>query len=130
MHVSRFLPPGTSVTVNAFSVHRDPRNFFPHPAAFWPDRWLIASSSSSPDPIAPKGFVHNADAFIPFALGPMNCVGKNLALQEIRMVVCAVMHRLQISLREGWDAEEYERGFKAYLVASRPVVPVVVRARL
>ncbi|TBU38266.1 high nitrogen upregulated cytochrome P450 monooxygenase 2 [Dichomitus squalens] len=129
---SIFLPPGTSVTVQAFSVHRDPRNFFPHPDTFWPDRWLFASSSSSsssPSLSAPETFVHNVDAFIPFALGPMNCVGKNLALQEIRMVVCAVMQRLEFSLREGWNPEEYERGFKAHLVASRPAVPVIVRTR-
>ena len=75
-------------------------------------------------------FRHDEAGFLPFSLGPMNCVGKNLALQEIRMVACAVMQRLKFVLREGWDAEEYERGFKAYLVASRPIVPVVVRTRL
>ena len=128
MRVSRFLPPGTSVTVNTLSIHRDQSNVSPHPAAFLPDCWLITSSSSSSGPTAPKWFVHNADEFISFALGPMNCVGKNLVPQGIQMIACTGMRPLHLRLREGWDAEEYRRGFKTYLVALRPVVPVAVSA--
>ncbi|KAI0808336.1 cytochrome P450 [Fomes fomentarius] len=140
-----YVPPGTSVWVHTYSLQRDPRNFFPHPDAFWPERWLLVPSTfsstskpSSPFPlpssiadttISPSDFKHNESAFIPFAAGAMNCVGKNLALQEIRMVVVALMQRFEMQLREGWDASEYERGFRAYLVATRPEVPVRLRVR-
>ncbi|KAI0707444.1 high nitrogen upregulated cytochrome P450 monooxygenase 2 [Cerioporus squamosus] len=125
-----YITPGTSVWAHAWSIHRDPRNFWPHPDDFWPDRWLLASASPAPKPAsdATAGFeselVHNEAAWIPFAQGQMNCVGKNLALLEIRMVVCALMQRFEMRLLEGWDASDYERNFRAYLVATRPQVPV------
>ena len=144
--VVRYIAPGTSVYVHTYSVHRDSRNFSPHPDAFWPDRWLIASGvarptatppnpnsnscfKAHPTPSSEPQFVHNEAAFIPFAAGAMNCVGKGLALQEIRMVVCALVQRFEMRLREGWDAGEYERGLRAYLVATRPELPVLLKVR-
>ncbi|RPD68719.1 cytochrome P450 [Lentinus tigrinus ALCF2SS1-7] len=133
-----YVPPGTAVWAHTWSIHRDPRNFT-KPDAFWPERWLLGSttlpSSTTPtstsdseaaesDSLQDSKFVHKEDAWMPFAHGPMNCVGKNLALLEIRMVVCALMQRFEMRLLEGWDAGEYERNFRAYLVATRPVVPV------
>ncbi|RDX50601.1 high nitrogen upregulated cytochrome P450 monooxygenase 2 [Lentinus brumalis] len=132
-----FIPPGTSVWAHTWSIHRDPRNFS-RPDAFWPDRWLLASTtlgsfpssaSSSAEADGVRDFVHNEDAWIPFAQGQMNCVGKNLALLEIRMVVCALMQRFEMRLSEGWDAREYEWKFRAYLVATRPEMPVRLRVR-
>ena len=123
--------------MHCYSLHRDPRNFSPFPASFWPDRWLLASGAAAPtDPAyaslelsRPGAFAHNDAAFTPFAAGPMNCVGKGLALQEVRTVTCALVRRLAFVLREGWDAAAYERECRAYLVATRPVVPVRVEAR-
>ncbi|RPD53820.1 high nitrogen upregulated cytochrome P450 monooxygenase 2 [Lentinus tigrinus ALCF2SS1-6] len=138
-----YIPPGTAVWAHTWSIHRDPRNFT-KPDAFWPERWLLGSttlpSSTTPtstsdseaaesDSLQDSKFVHKEDAWMPFAHGPMNCVGKNLALLEIRMVVCALMQRFEMRLLEGWDAGEYERNFRAYLVATRPVVPVRLMLR-
>ncbi|OBZ71623.1 hypothetical protein A0H81_08343 [Grifola frondosa] len=78
-----YLPEWTSAAVHFYSVHRDPRNFYPSTDAFWPDRWLIAAGQKGQQ--FPENFVHNAAAFIPFSYGPENCVGKALALQEMRM---------------------------------------------
>ena len=73
--------------------------------------------------------MHNEAAFIPFAVNTTNCVGKGLALQEVRTVVCALVQSFDFVFREGWDAGAYEREFKAYLVATRPAVPVTVVPR-
>lgn len=74
-------------------------------------------------------FVHNETAFVPFSYGPMNCVGKNLALLELRMVVCALVQRFRLSLPEGWDVRAFEEGYKDYFVAARPELPVVLHLR-
>ncbi|KAH9888070.1 cytochrome P450 [Cubamyces lactineus] len=129
---SYFLPAGTVTSLHTYSVQRDPRNFSPHSESFWPERWLLASGriSSSEAGIADSAlFVHNESAFLPFSHGPMNCVGKNLALLEIRAVVISVLQRFSLELRAGWDSERYEEGFKDYFVTTRPAVPVTLTPR-
>ncbi|RPD68192.1 high nitrogen upregulated cytochrome P450 monooxygenase 2 [Lentinus tigrinus ALCF2SS1-7] len=39
---SLYLPPGTSIMIPPFSLHRDARNFT-FPDSFWPERWLVAA---------------------------------------------------------------------------------------
>lgn len=74
-------------------------------------------------------FRHNEAAYIPFSYGPMNCAGKNLALLEMRVVVCALMQKFRFKPQKGWDSAEFEKGFKDYFVAARPDLPVVLEAR-
>ncbi len=113
----------------AYSNHRDPRNFAPHTSSFWPERWLLASGELSPSDPSVHGvdmgeFVHNEAAFLPFSQGPMNCVGKSVAMMEMRMVTCALLQRFRIRLREGWDVGSYEENYRDYLTSPRPEVPV------
>ena len=134
----RYIPPGTIVWIHPYSVQRNEQNFT-LPEVFWPERWLVASGHISFNNVrAPPGhdttraeeFVHNEDAFIPFAHGPWNCVGRGLALQEMRTVVCALIQRFEFKLREGWDPKEFERGMKCYVSTGRPTLPVVLRPRM
>ncbi|KAI0687111.1 high nitrogen upregulated cytochrome P450 monooxygenase 2 [Cerioporus squamosus] len=131
---SLYLPPGTSFLIPPFSLHRDPRNFT-HPDSFWPERWLIASgqlalSDAPPAKTAPlRTFTHNESAFLAFSHGPMNCAGKGLAMVEMRTVICAVLQRYELRLREEWDAGRYEDAYRDYFVSTRPEVPVVLESR-
>ncbi|KAI0808392.1 high nitrogen upregulated cytochrome P450 monooxygenase 2 [Fomes fomentarius] len=125
-----YIPPGTAFWVHAYSLHRDPSSFAPFPEEFWPERWLLsAMADDSAIASKPEGFVHNEDAYLPFSHGPMNCVGKNFAMMEMRLVVCALVQRFRFHLRDGYDLNQYERDFKDYLVASRPELPVIVEVR-
>ena len=85
--------------MHAYSIHRDPRNFS-KPDTFWPERWLLAASPDSTAAAAQEGlnFVHDAQAFIPFSHGPMNCVGRALGLVELRAVLCALVRRFDFRL--------------------------------
>ncbi|KAI0687966.1 high nitrogen upregulated cytochrome P450 monooxygenase 2 [Cerioporus squamosus] len=129
------LPPGTIFWCHIYSTHHDTRNFT-DPSAFWPERWLIVAGDASlpPSDSAARGFdkttlVHNEAGFLPFSHGPMNCVGKTLAMQEMRMVVCALLQRFAIRAGEGWDRGSFERQYKDYFVATRPEVPVLLEVR-
>ncbi len=132
----RYIPPGTSITIPPYALQRDPRNFS-FPSAFWPERWLIASGQieleDAPPPAAASSrtceFVHNEVAFMAFSHGPMNCVGKGFALQEIRTVVCALLQRFSFRLGEGWDPRKYEATVRDYIVSSRPALPVILERR-
>ncbi|EJF60792.1 cytochrome P450 [Dichomitus squalens LYAD-421 SS1] len=120
---SLYIPPGTSFWVPAYSIHRDPRDFSPSPEAYLPERWLPEWKEAS------AAHVHNEGAFIPFSYGPMNCVGKGLAMQEMRMVVCALLQRFKLRPRQGWDITDYEGGLKDYFVTVREHLPVILKPR-
>ncbi|TFK89227.1 high nitrogen upregulated cytochrome P450 monooxygenase 2 [Polyporus arcularius HHB13444] len=133
---SLVLPPGTIFFMPPFVVNRDPR-YFSLPSAFWPERWLIASGrirfdskeARVPAPLKQDEFVHNDAAFVSFGSGPINCVGKALATVEMRMVVCALLHKFEFRLRDGWDPREYSDNMREYITLTTSEVPVVLKAR-
>nr|BAL05148.1 cytochrome P450 [Phanerodontia chrysosporium] len=122
-----YIPEGTQTRIHFWSVHRDPR-YFSRPEAFWPDRWLIAEGLQA-HAAGDEPFVHNPNAWTPFSFGPSNCVGKNLALQEMRMLLVHLMHRLTVRLADGWDPAQYERDMEDRFVFSIGRLPVVVERR-
>ena len=108
-----------------YTVQRDPRNFYPNPESFWPERWIIACSNEG----QPKGFVHNTAAFIPFSFGPYNCVGKNLAMHEMRMMLCYTLQNLDISFEKDWDESVWEKELEDIFVIAKGKLPVTVTPR-
>jgi cytochrome P450 len=135
MFGSSFIPEGTSTFVHTYSLHRDPRHFSPMPDTFWPERWLSDKERRSfgdakPNDLGGVPFVHNIAAFIPFSSGPANCVGKNLAYQEMRTVVCAMMHHLEFRFASGYDPKSWERDVKDYFVATKGKLPVILSPRI
>jgi hypothetical protein len=125
-----FLPEGTNAFVHTYSLHRDPRNFSPSPDTFWPERWLKPEERAAlPSGLDKFPIVHNTKAFVPFSFGPMHCVGKQLAYQELRMVICAMMHRLNFCFAPGYDPESWERDLKDYFVAMKGSLQVILSPR-
>lgn len=78
---------------------------------------------------APKGFIHNPNAFIPFSYGPANCVGKNLALLEMRMVICLCMQKLELSFADRWDPGEWMSKLEDVFVTGMGSLLVDIRRR-
>lgn len=115
------VPAHTAVSVNTYSLHRDPRYFYPLPDTFWPDRWLVKDSYVVPtgQKIMAEQLIHNRNAFIPFSFGPANCVGKNLALLEIRAVTCSFIRRFDMKAAEGYDLSKWEDSLLDYGVTTR-----------
>lgn len=124
-----------------WQVHRDPRYFWPNPEGFEPDRWLLNVAQKSP-----REFRHNIQAYIPFSYGaasllsrvrglmylysgPTNCVGKNLALMEVRMIIAMFFRKFEIRLAPGWDVNEWERNCKDHFVLTTGRLPVIVTPR-
>ena len=137
MPVGSFIPEGTQVRAQPFSIQRDPRNFS-DPFSFWPERWLIASSHLrlqdarmpfGKPPLAQGEFLHDDAAFIPFGHGPIHCVGKALGVLELRMLTCALVHKFDFAAPEGWDAAAYPGQIKEYVTVTRPPLPVVIKSR-
>ena len=91
-----FVPGGTGVHMNQYAAYRSPRNFH-LPDSFNPERWL------GDDPRFEKD---RREVLQPFAMGPRNCIGKNLASAEILLILVRVAAEFEIEMcgetEEGW----------------------------
>jgi cytochrome P450 len=74
-------PPGVMLFANAYLVHHDP-DIYPEPHAFRPERFL--------------GRQPGTYTWIPFGGGRRRCLGASFALQEMRIVLAAVLGRCDL----------------------------------
>ncbi|KAJ6630962.1 cytochrome P450 [Mycena sp. CBHHK59/15] len=127
-----FIPEGTSAVVPSYSLQRDPRYFSPSPDAFLPERWLSVNDLSALKPAVFKStddFIHDLSAFIPFSYGPGNCVGKHLAYQEMRMIVCTLLTKFQMRFEDGFCAQSWGNNLRDYYILKKGRLPVVFLPR-
>jgi cytochrome P450 len=113
------IPEQTQLCLHTYSIHRDPR-YFHTPEEFLPERWFSTG--------APPG-EHNAAAFFPFSYGPTICAGKNLALMEMRMLLCWVLRRFRFSKAPGISYEEWEEKIQDWFVVHHDPLLVNVSLR-
>ncbi|KAL4751247.1 hypothetical protein BDW72DRAFT_173974 [Aspergillus terricola var. indicus] len=76
------IPPNTRVNAQAYSLHRNPE-VFPDPETWEPKRWLKDCNK-------PADLEERKRWFWAFGSGGRMCVGSNLALQEMKLVVAAI----------------------------------------
>ncbi|KAI6778342.1 uncharacterized protein J7T54_003349 [Emericellopsis cladophorae] len=85
MIAGRFIPGNTQVMAPQYVIGRDER-IFPRANEFIPERWYSLTE-----------LVKDKTAIAPFSLGPMNCVGKRLALANIRVTLASFVMRYNLS---------------------------------
>jgi cytochrome P450 len=72
--------------------------------------------------------LHKA-AWTPFNYGPGNCIGRALAMNEMRAVLAVLVRRFDMRLAPGFELGNWERDlFDGYLLG-RGALPVVMSAR-
>ena len=64
-----------------------------------------------------------------FSFGPYNCVGKNLAMHEMRMMLCYTLQNLDISFEKDWDESVWEKELEDIFVIAKGKLPVTVTPR-
>ncbi|WP_406401181.1 cytochrome P450 [Streptomyces uncialis] len=79
------LPPGASVIVSPYVVHRTAPSFAGDPDTFRPERW----SGMNPGP----------GEYLPYGIGSRWCVGKALADLELTTIVAALAREFRFSVR-------------------------------
>jgi sterigmatocystin biosynthesis cytochrome P450 monooxygenase len=94
---------GFLVWSNSYSIHHDP-SYWPEPNEFIPERWLVPEG----DRLYPlKG------AYRPFEFGPRNCIGQELAMLELRIVLVMTAREFDIvTVYEEWDTLHPRKGPK------------------
>ncbi|OOQ88883.1 cytochrome P450 monooxygenase [Penicillium brasilianum] len=91
------IPGKTALSVNQWATYHSPKNF-KRPDDFIPERWISDDFATD-----------NKAAFQPFSFGPRNCLGKNLAYHELRVILAKVLYNFEFSLLPesiGWEKQK------------------------
>lgn len=102
-----FLPEHTIVSSQPYSVQRFDTTVFPDPDRFDPERWLVET-----------GDAERKRLFFAFSAGGRGCVGKHLALAEMKILLRDVYSRYSTVPGEGMREEDM--GMEDQLISSRP----------
>ena len=82
------FPPGTVLSVPAYTIHHSTAIWGPDAESFrlgrWDDDRLTERQKAS---------------FIPFSYGPRSCIGRNVAEMELALIVGTVFRRYDLELR-------------------------------
>ncbi|KAK3712159.1 hypothetical protein LTR37_009250 [Vermiconidia calcicola] len=113
----RHVPGGTIFYMPQYVMGRDPR-IYEDPGSFIPERWF-----SKPDMVKYK------DAFAPFSMGPFGCIGKSLALVELRTVTARLVNRFDLSLAPGEDGSRLMYKTKDHFTVDPGHTDVVFKER-
>jgi cytochrome P450 len=80
---------GQIVSIAPYVLHRHP-DYWPNPEGFDPDRFLLER---------PRG------CFAPFAAGPRQCLGNQMAVMEARLVLTTLARQVRLNLVPGLRVE-------------------------
>ncbi|KAH8746512.1 cytochrome P450 [Diaporthe sp. PMI_573] len=92
------IPKGTVITVFQWATYHNANNFH-DPDNFRPERWLPTNHELY-DPVFAND---NKQCFHPFSFGVRDCVGKNLALSELRVAISRLLYRFDLELAPGQE---------------------------
>ncbi|KAH7984144.1 hypothetical protein HPB52_017461 [Rhipicephalus sanguineus] len=90
------IPRGLSVMAAVSCIHQDPE-LWPEPEKFDPERF---NSENKPN-------IHPI-SFQPFGKGPRDCLGRNFAVLEMKLILSKVLARFKLSV----DEERHKDGLQ------------------
>ncbi|KAJ5171192.1 uncharacterized protein N7500_003975 [Penicillium coprophilum] len=113
-----FIPGNTKICAPRYTIGRLETAYL-HPHEFIPERWY-----SRPE------LIKNRRAFAPFGVGRTSCVGRHLALAQIRLVTAALVFHYRIKFAPGQNnGEAVERDMKDQLTARPGACLLVFESR-
>lgn len=90
---SLVLPADIVLHIPTLAIHHERRIWGNDVHLFKPERFSEGIA---------KATNNNATAFLPFGLGPRNCVGLNFAMNEVKIAVAMILQRYSFTLSPGY----------------------------
>ncbi|KAI9729630.1 MAG: hypothetical protein M1818_008477 [Claussenomyces sp. TS43310] len=109
------VPPNTTIAIYQWAMYRSSK-YFSRPLEFIPERWLGD----------PEFANDNRAVVMPFSNGPRNCIGRNLAYMEMRLVLTRLLFNFDIKPTpaiQGWLKQ------KVFLLWDKPPLWVTLQPR-
>ncbi|KAF9893580.1 hypothetical protein FE257_010892 [Aspergillus nanangensis] len=110
----QYAPAGTSVAVHHLAAYHSDGNF-EKAECFIPERFIDTAA-----------FRARRDVLQPFSFGPRNCIGKNLAYAETKIILARLLARFELALDErsrNWIDQ------KTYVIWGKPPMYVSLKLR-
>ncbi|KAJ5654227.1 hypothetical protein N7490_001230 [Penicillium lividum] len=114
-----YIPGNIILIVPQHVVQRDERNFS-RAREFLPERWMEEG----------KHLHKDERAFFPFSIGHYSCVGKQLAMVQLRMALQRVASEFDLEFAPGGSNERYDRGAKDTFTMNCPPLDMIFKKRI
>ncbi|KAL3703610.1 hypothetical protein TMatcc_010799 [Talaromyces marneffei ATCC 18224] len=89
----RFVPGDTLVEIQHWSINHSKENWV-DPWSFRPERFMV-------DVKVAKEHSDMLEAVQAFSMGPRNCIGRNLAMTEMRLILAKILYNFDMKLANG-----------------------------
>jgi len=109
-----YIPKGSNVQLSIHMIHRDEQHF-ERPLEFLPERFLKDSNLK-----------HDSQAFIPFGIGPRNCIGQRFAMFEIKLCLLTVLSKFRFELTSTTEPLKFLAG-QPVTVAEKMLLKLIKR---
>ncbi|KAL7952092.1 cytochrome P450 [Trichoderma barbatum] len=113
----QYVPENTILGIWQWPMYHNAKNFT-LPDSFIPDRWL-GDARFANDP---------QDVLQPFSFGPRNCIGKNLAYAEMRLILARILWNFDISLHP--DSTNWLQENTAYALWKKPELKIYIKPKV
>ncbi|KAJ4117491.1 hypothetical protein NW768_010854 [Fusarium equiseti] len=112
--LGKYIPPETRVSVHHWSTYHSESNF-KDADKFVPERWLKKDARYAGDAV---------DAHQPFGFGPRNCLGQNMAMHEMRLILAVLLFKFDLELEEESRDWADQKSFALWIKS-----PLMMRAK-
>lgn len=102
----KLVPAASTVILSVWSMHRSKKVWGADADEFRPERFSPEESRS-----------RHPFAYLPFSLGPRNCIGRNLAIMEGKVVLATILQRFSLSVTPG---QPHDIPTDCYVIPVRP----------
>jgi len=114
--LGQYVPPGTLMSVWQWPTYHIAK-WFSLPDSFIPERWLGD----------PRFENDRMDALEPFSVGPRNCIGKNLAYAEMRLILSRTLWNFDVQIAE--ESKTWLDGQKTFVIWQKGPMNVYLTPR-
>ncbi|KAI0129614.1 Isotrichodermin C-15 hydroxylase [Xylariales sp. AK1849] len=113
----KFIPEKTLVEIPQFATYRNPE-YFTQPDEFIPERFLGDDRFKN----------DKREVMQSFSVGPRNCIGRNLAYSEMRLIMARMVWNFDMRIAE--DSHDWVEKSEFYLLWDKPPLNVYLTPRL